>query len=63
MTRAIDHNEKLDFLARELDEQADRMGGAYPYLRRTLNQRKATLPDQYPDLAARFLNKPPSCGV
>jgi hypothetical protein len=47
MTRAIDQvpdNEKLDVLARELGEQADRIGGAYPHLRRTLNKHKAALP-------------------
>jgi hypothetical protein len=57
MVRAIDEvpdSEKLEFLAAELDEQADRMGGAYPHLRATLNKRKAALPDLYPDLAARF---------
>ena len=57
MARAIDEvpdEEKLDHLANELREQADRMGSAYPHLRRNLNKRIAALPDQYPDPAARF---------
>jgi hypothetical protein len=57
MAPAIDEvpdEEKLDFLANELREQADRMGGFYPHLRANLNKNIAALPDRYPDLAAQF---------